>query len=318
MEKPAFKHCYPQPQQSNELVGTSSVLNEGQKAPDLLRHLSRASAFTPPSTETKGHHPDPKQGARLVSPSRPAWSSPKTADSPPAPLDFQAAEEGPATKWPPGPDWDNGSKVQAPVLGSGDSPPKEPTEDASLRWKAALPQRHLPAKMKWVPSVKDDSLPKSSVPLAGQRVFQRWQSFPSQGSSSSEPEAPSGQGKPSLRISESCLQVTPPPFPREEDDDEVFFKEMQPPATGAVSQHALPAPTPLPALSLSTAAHSREEFPPPPPATLEVDQPPAEKLTTLGDEGFAPRSGMPMVSPPVYACISIKSAETAVSIRGIP
>ncbi|KAJ6657500.1 hypothetical protein lerEdw1_002435, partial [Lerista edwardsae] len=297
MEKPALKYCYPQPQQSNEHVNTSSVLSEGQKAPDLLRHLSRASAFTPPSTETKGHRPDSKQGTRLISPSRPAWSSPNAAESPPAPLDYQSAEEGPTTKWQPGPDRDNSSKAQALVLGSGDSPPKEPTEDASSRWKAALPQRHLPAKMKWTPSVKDDSLPKSSGSLSGQKVFQRWQSFPSQSSSSSEPEGLSGQGKPSLRISESCLQMTPPPFPREEDDDDVFFNEMQPQVAGTVSQHALPAPAPLPPLSLGTVANSREEFPPSPPpppppprATVEVDQPPAEKSTRLGDEGFAPRN----------------------------
>ncbi|XP_053111522.1 protein Shroom3 isoform X2 [Hemicordylus capensis] len=287
MEKPAFTHYYPHPRHSNERVSSLSVLNESQKAPDLLRHLSRTSAFAPPSTDLKAHHHDSKQGTRLITPSQSGWSSSNAANSTLAPSDSQAPGEGLVTRWQ---SRSNSSKIQAQDLDGGDCPPKEPTEETIWRWKTTLPQRNLPPKMKWVHSVKDDSLPKSSMSpqTSGQKVFQRWQSLPSQGSSSSEPETTPGQGRLSLRISESYLQMTPPPFQREEDDDDVFFKETQPCTADAAPEHSLP-PLPPP-LSPSAVENTREEFPPPPPVTLEVDQLADNKLTNPGEEESAARN----------------------------
>ncbi|XP_063271420.1 protein Shroom3 isoform X4 [Prinia subflava] len=66
------------------------------------------------------------------------------------------------------------------------------------------------------------------------------------------------EGMTQLRISESGLQLTPPPSLQDEDD-EVFVVPSQAP-------FSLPPPSrPLPELSSCTSANGREEFPPPPP-----------------------------------------------------
>ncbi|XP_062991329.1 protein Shroom3 [Elgaria multicarinata webbii] len=284
METSAFTQYHPHLCRSNDSVSNSSVLNESQKAPDLLRHLGRTSAFASPSADTKGHHPDFKLGARHITPSRFGWSN--AANSTPASLDFPVAGEDLITRWQPKlkPDKGNNSNIQPQILESADCPPKEPVEAAAWSWKATLPQRHLPPKIK---CVKDDGLPKSSMPpqTSGQKSFQRWQSLPSQSSSCSEPESASGQGRLSLHISESGLQMSPPLLHRDEDDDDVFFKE--PPAT---SEH-LPPPLPLlPALSPSTVACTMEGFPPPPAPTLEADETAAKKSTNLGEESSVIRN----------------------------
>ncbi|XP_061439339.1 protein Shroom3 isoform X2 [Rhineura floridana] len=288
VEKSAFTHYHPHTRHSSEGVTRSFIL-ERQKAPDLLRHLNRTSAFASPSADMKGHLSESKQGTKYVTPSRFGWFSSNGANSTPASSDLQVAGEVLTTRWQPRPDKDDNRTVQAQVLESSDCLPKEPTEEATWRWKATLPLRHLPPKIKWV---KDDGLSKSSMPFetSGQKAFQRWQSLPSQSSSSSEPEAPSDQGRLSLRISESCLQMSPPLFPREEGDDDVFF---QPCAVDASSEHSpspLPPPPPLPTLSPSAVADTMEELPPPPAGTLEAEEPAGGNSTSLGEEGSSTRN----------------------------
>ncbi|KAH0615778.1 hypothetical protein JD844_026253, partial [Phrynosoma platyrhinos] len=289
-ERSAFRHYHPHPHRGSEGVSSSSALNESQKTPEHPRHLSRTSAFSAPSTETKGHRFDSKQGSRHVTPSRSGWSSPNAVNSISTPADFQVAADGLVPRRQSRSDKDDNSNVQAQILGNTSSPPKEPIEDTSWRWKATVSQRHLPSKLKWI---KDNGMPRSSGPpqAPGQKVFQRWQSFPSQSSSCSEPETPSSQGRLSLRISESCLQMSPPPFHPEEGDDDVFLKEAQPRATGPASENSThPLTPPLPDVGPSPVANPVEEFPPPPASILEANQPAAQNSTSLEEEEPAARN----------------------------
>ncbi|XP_054845816.1 protein Shroom3 [Eublepharis macularius] len=283
MDKPAFARYYPHPRHSSGNVSNASPLSDGLKAPDLLRHLSRTSAFAPLPVDANSHRSDPKQSAMPVLPSKSGQPSTNAANSTPA-----LAREGQETRWQPKFDRDDNSKVQAQVLDNGDCPLKDSAEETAWRWKAALPQRHLPTNAKWVHLVKDDSLPKNSVSpqASGQKVFQRWQSLPSQSSSSSEPETLSGQGRLSLRISESYLQMTPPPFHREEGDDDVFFQETQPHAATTESKRSsplLPPPPLLPVQSSSAMANAMDEFPLSPIA-LEVNAAAMDKAASLREK----------------------------------
>nr|XP_020660896.1 protein Shroom3 [Pogona vitticeps] len=281
-EKSAFTQYQPHPRHSSEGVTGSFVLSENQKAPDFFRHVSRPSAFVSISAGMKGHHPDSRPSTRLITSTRTGWSSPNTANSTLPPSDFQIAGESVVTRCPSRSDQDVNSRTQAQVPENADCLPKEPTEEAPWRHKTPLPQRHLAPKIKWV---KNEGLPKSSTPLqtSGQKGFERWQSLPSQSSSCSEPETPSSQGRLSLHISESCLEMSPPPFHREEGDDEVFFKEAPVHATGPAAEPPLPPPPPSGSPSVIT--NTLEAFPPPP----ATNEPTAHKATNLVDEGSAAR-----------------------------
>ncbi|KAJ7327216.1 hypothetical protein JRQ81_016975 [Phrynocephalus forsythii] len=280
--KSAFSQYQPRPRHSSEGVTGSSGLNENQKAPDFFRHVSRASAFVSLSAGMKGHLPDSRPSTRLVTPSRTGWSSPNAANSTFSPSDFQVAGESVVARCPSRSDKDGNGRPQAPVPEHALCLPKEPSEEAPWRPKATVPQRHLAPKIKWV---RSDGLAKSSPPpqTSGQKGFQRWQSLPSQSSSCSEPETPSGQGRFSLRISESCLEMSPPPCHREDGDDDVFFKEALVHATGPVAEHPLPPPPP--SRCPGVVASSLEVLPPLP----ATDEPTVHKPTSLGDEGSAAR-----------------------------
>ncbi|KAL8206658.1 UNVERIFIED_CONTAM: hypothetical protein K2H54_017287 [Gekko kuhli] len=295
-EKTAFARYYPHPQHSSGSVSNAPPLNDGPKAPDLLKPPSRMSAFAPLPVDTNSPRSDPKQSSRLVVPSRPSRPSTGSAGNhAPALVDSQAAGEGHEVRWPPRLDRDDSSKAQAQVLDNGSGPLRDSAEENPCRWKAAVPQRHPPTNAKWVHSVKDDSIPKNaaSPQASGQKAFQRWQSLPSQSSSSSEPETLSGQGRLSLRISESYLQMTPPPFHREEDDDDVFLQEAGPPAAITESKRLsplLPPPPPLPIWSSSTTASSADGFPPSSAAILELDESATDKAARLGGKGSPERN----------------------------
>uniref|UniRef100_A0A8C5X678 Shroom family member 3 n=1 Tax=Malurus cyaneus samueli TaxID=2593467 RepID=A0A8C5X678_9PASS len=156
----------------------------------------------------------------------------------------------------------NGSTQAQPVDAVQDRSPETPTEEMMWRRKAGLLHRSLPPKAAWAHSVKDSAYGRAvpSPPAAGPKPSQRWQSLPTQSSTSSDPETPSSQGMTQLRISESALQLTPPPSLQDEEDDEVFVTPSQP-------SFSPPAPArPLPELSSCTSANGTEEFPPPPPA----------------------------------------------------
>uniref|UniRef100_A0A8C3L0X2 Shroom family member 3 n=1 Tax=Chrysolophus pictus TaxID=9089 RepID=A0A8C3L0X2_CHRPC len=87
-----------------------------------------------------------------------------------------------------------------------------------------------------------------------------------------------------LRISESCLQLTPPPLLQDDEDDEVFLMPFQPAVTAPAFSPPLP-PHPLPELSSCTSANGTEEFPPPPPPTaLEEYGAAGDKSTKLTED----------------------------------
>ncbi|KAF7252240.1 Protein Shroom3 [Varanus komodoensis] len=283
----AFTQYHPHPRPSGEGVGSSSVLSESQKALDRLRHISRTSASVSPSADAKGHHPDSKRTGRPHTSPRSGWSN--AANATPASLHFLGTAEGLLTKWQPKPDQEGTG--QPHVLEGDDSLPKELTEEASWRWKSAVPQRCLPPKIKWV---KDAGLPKSCTPpqTSGQKVFQQWPNLPSQSSSSSETGTASGPGRFSLRISESCLQESPPLTRREEedDDDDVFFSEPLPRSVGSSSECSPPPLPPPPAPSPGTTASTTEGSPAPPAAAPEAGKPAADQPARPGGESFVIRN----------------------------
>uniref|UniRef100_A0A8C0BIV1 Shroom family member 3 n=1 Tax=Buteo japonicus TaxID=224669 RepID=A0A8C0BIV1_9AVES len=209
-----------------------------------------------------------------LTPSGSDQSSPNTPTQ--TPSDFQSAGDGQALRQhhakrdavPP----EGNGNIQAQCLdGVQDRSPETPAEEMMWRRKAGLLHRSLPPKVVWAHSVKDNSYPRATVspPAAGPKFFQRWQSLPTQSSTSSDPETPPPQGTTHLRISESGLQLTPPPLLQDDEDDEVFFMPAQPGVIASPLSPPLPS-RPLPELSSCTSANGTEEFPPtPPPVALE-------------------------------------------------
>ncbi|OWK55284.1 Protein Shroom3 [Lonchura striata] len=166
----------------------------------------------------------------------------------------------------------SGSTQAQPLDAVQDRSPETPTEEMMWRRKAGLLHRSLPPKVAWAHSAKDSGYARAMVspPAAGPKPSQRWQSLPTQSSTSSDPETPSPQAMTQLRISESGLQLTPPPSLQDEEDDEVFVAPSQPPFSPPPPSH------PLPELSSCTSPNGAEEFPPPPP--------PAEGKGAAGDK----------------------------------
>uniref|UniRef100_A0A674I8R5 Shroom family member 3 n=1 Tax=Terrapene triunguis TaxID=2587831 RepID=A0A674I8R5_9SAUR len=244
-EKPTIPNYRPHPP-GNDLT-SSSTLIESHQASEPPRHISRTQRCVPSPTDFKNHSSEPKQGAR--------------------PLLLNRIPSGPGQSSSSN---DNG---QARPLYRDASSPEDSAEEAIQR-RAMLPQRHFPPKVKWAHSVNDDSFLKGSVSsqVSGQKLFQRWQSLPTQSSTSSDSETPPPSGKISLRISESGLQLTPPPGVPEEGDDEVFIKDLQPGVAGTAFKPSppLPPPPPLPEWSPSAFTGDAEIFPPPPPAAFEA------------------------------------------------
>ncbi|KAG8134304.1 hypothetical protein E2320_007423 [Naja naja] len=274
LEKSAFTQY--RPHHSSENVGSSAPPAERQKVPDILRHHSRTSAFVSPCPEVKEKHSSAKQGFRRVAPSKPSYSSRSSASSTPTLSDFSAAGDNPLTRWPPRADKEDNNKAQSQALESVHPPGKEPAEETTWRSKSTLSQRQPPAKTKWA---REDSHPKSSTSAqtSGQKGFQPWHGIPSKNSSFSEPESLSGQGRFSLRISETYLQMSPPPFGREEDDDDVFIQEAQAHPMGAISEYPPPPESPTDNL---------EEFPSPPPSVaFEEDYPASDSSITREKPG---------------------------------
>lgn len=263
----AFTSYYPHPLRSTEVVAGPATLVENHKLSELSRTDSRTSALLSAPAEARSHYPEQKQGFKPLflnlTPSGPGHSSPDTATQ--APSDFQSTGDSQAprqhhAKREAVPPEGNGSTQAQPLDAVQDRSPETPTEEMVWRRKAGLPHRALPPKAGWAHSAKDGSYARAVVspPAAGPKPSQRWQSLPTQSSTSSDPETPSPQGITQLRISESGLQLTPPPSLQDEDD-EVFVVPSQPP-------FSLPPPSrPLPELSSCTSANGREEFPPPPP-----------------------------------------------------
>ncbi|XP_059699521.1 protein Shroom3 isoform X2 [Haemorhous mexicanus] len=295
-EKMAFTSYYPHPLRSTELVAGPATLVENHKLSELSRPESRTSAFFP--TEARSHHPDQKQGFKPLflnlTPSGPGHSSPDTPAQAPSDLqstgDSQAPRQHHAKREAVPPEGSGSAQAQ-PLDAVQDRSPEAATEEMVWRRKAGLLHRSLPPKAAWAHSAKDNGYTRAmaSPPAAGPKPSQRWQSLPTQSSTSSDPETPSPQAVTQLRISESGLQLTPPPSLQDEEDDEVFVAPFSPPPS-----------RPLPELSSCTSANGTEEFPPPPP--------PAEGNGAAGDKS-------PLL--PEEAGVSFKSFPKALAEREI-
>ncbi|XP_023782865.1 protein Shroom3 isoform X1 [Cyanistes caeruleus] len=263
-EKMAFTSYYPHPLHSPEVVTGPATLVKNHKLSEFSRPDSRTSAFFPAPTEARSHYPEQKQGFKplfLNLTPGPGHSSPNTPAQAPSDLQSTADSQAPRQHHAKGeavPAEGNGSAQAQPLDALQDRSPEAPTEEMMWRRKAGLLHRSLPPKVAWA---KEGSYARAMVspPAAGPKPSQRWQSLPTQSSTSSDPETPSPQGMTQLRISESGLQLTPPPSLQDEEDDEVFVAPPQPPFSPP------PPSRPLPQLSSCTSANGTDEFPPPPP-----------------------------------------------------
>lgn len=301
-EKTAFTRYYPHPHHSSEAVTGSTMLTENHKLSELSRPESRTSAFVPSPTEARSHYPEQKQGFKPLflnlTPSGSGQSSPSTPTQ--TPSDFQSAGDDQALRQHQAkrdaiPPEGNGNIQVQPLDAVQDRSPETPTDEMMWRRKAGLLHRPLPPKVVWAHSVKDNSYPRAMVspPAAGPKFSQRWQSLLTQSSTSSDPETPSPQGTTHLRISESGLQLTPPPLLQDDEDDEVFVMPSQPSVVAPAFSPPLPS-RPLPELSSCTSANGTEEFPPPPPpeefppppppVVLEGNRAAGDKSTRLTEE----------------------------------
>uniref|UniRef100_A0A8C3NG22 Shroom family member 3 n=1 Tax=Geospiza parvula TaxID=87175 RepID=A0A8C3NG22_GEOPR len=274
-EKMAFTSYYPHPLRSTELVTGPATLVENHKLSELSRPDSRTSAFFPAPTEARSHYPEQKQGFKPLflnlTSSGPGRSSPNTPAQAPSDLQSTGDSQAPRqhhAKREAGPPEGSGSAQVQPLDAVQDRSPETATEEMMWRKKAGLLHRSLPPKAAWAHSAKDNGYTRAIVspPGAGPKPSQRWQSLPTQSSTSSDPETPSPQAVTQLRISESGLQLTPPPQLQDEEDDEVFVAPFSPP----------PPSRPLPELGSCTSASGTEEFPPP--------APPAEGNRAGGDK----------------------------------
>ncbi|XP_057285923.1 protein Shroom3 isoform X1 [Pezoporus wallicus] len=291
-EKMAFTTYYPHPHHSSEVVTGSTILNENHKLSELSRPDSRTSAFVSSPTDARSHYPEQKQGFKSLFLNLTHGSGQSSPSTPtPAPSDFQSASDGQALRQhhakrdavPP----EGNGNIQAQSLDAvQDRSSKTPTEEMMWRRKAGLLHRSVPPKAVWAHSVKDNSYLRAMVspPAAGPQLPQRWQSLPTK-SSTSDPETHSPQATTRLRISESGLQLTPPPLLQDDEDDEVFVMPSQPRAIAPpFSPTSLPS-HPLPELSSYTSAKSTEEFPPPPPpVALEGNGASGDKSTSLTED----------------------------------
>ncbi|XP_062430222.1 protein Shroom3 [Rhea pennata] len=291
-EKTSFTSYYPHLQTSSEAGGSSSALTEHHKVSELSRQESRTSACVPSPTEARSHYPEQKQGFKPLFldliPSGSGQSAPNmptqtASDLQTAGDDCQALRQHHAKRDAILPE--GSSSIQAQSLDAvQDRSPETPTEEMMWKRKAGLPHRSLPPKVTWAHSVKDSSFPRAmmSPPVAGPKLSQRWQFLPTQSSTSSDPETPSPHGTNHLRISESCLQLTPPPLPQDDEDDEVFVTPSQPGVVAQPFSSSLPLHPPL---SSCTSANGMEEFPsPPPPAALEGNGAAGDKSARFSEE----------------------------------
>ncbi|XP_071411452.1 protein Shroom3 isoform X1 [Pithys albifrons albifrons] len=274
-ERTAFPSYCPHRPRGSDAGAGSTTLAQNHRLSDLSRPDSRTSAFFPAPTETRSHYPEPKQGFKplFLNLTPPASGQPS-----PAPLDLQTPGEGQAlrqhhAKREALPPEGSGNAQAQPLDAAQDGSPESHTEEAAWRRKAGLGHRALPARAAWAHPGKDSSAPRAGG--SPPKLSQRWQSLPTQSSTSSDPETPSPQGTTPLWISESGLQLTPPPPSlQDEGDDEVFVT----PALSSPSR-------PLPELSSCTSANGTEEFPAPPPAlALEGSGAAADKPPQLLEE----------------------------------
>ncbi|XP_045140285.1 protein Shroom3 [Echinops telfairi] len=250
-----------------------SVPSECPGPQDSQRQANRTSCPRPLPAGMQGHLPDTRMGP--LSSALPATYSSQAAATQQAGNDDGLPGQQPLSPSTPVPtSRSSGLSLTQPASLRGPEPtsPENGIKEG-MRKRASLPQRPPPPRVKWAPTVLEDSLPEESLPpeFVNLKHYKRQPSFPSS-SSTSDPDtpvrAPSTPGRISLRISESALQASPPA--REDYDDEVFVKDLQPTATSSPTFEALlpPPPPPSPPQSLESPLNVLDDFPPPPPQAL--------------------------------------------------
>uniref|UniRef100_H0VPN2 Shroom family member 3 n=1 Tax=Cavia porcellus TaxID=10141 RepID=H0VPN2_CAVPO len=154
-------------------------------------------------------------------------------------------------------------------------------EGGAGMWKwVPRPQQLPPPQKKWASTAQEDSFPEeaSSPEFVNPKHCSKPLSLPSP-CSTTDLDA---LGRISLRVSESGLQATP--RPQEENEDEVFVKDLNLKATSDPTFDALPPPPPP--LSQEAPVDSSDDFPlPPPQAEFEA------LLATEAPEGPSHSSG---------------------------
>ncbi|XP_054450439.1 protein Shroom3 [Pteronotus mesoamericanus] len=262
-------HPIPSPGGSGCKAVGASVPSECPELLDHARQAGRVPLPRPLPAGLQGHLTDAR--AVPLTPGSSALPSPVPSSS-----CVQAAGDQP---YPPAVTHrSNGHSLAQPPSPRGHEPhsPEQGAEEG-------MRKRPPPPRVKWAHAVRENSFPEESpsLELANLKHYKKQQNLPSS-SSTSDPDTPLGvpstPGRISLRISESVLQASPPP--REDYDDEVFMKDLQPHATSSPTFEALPPPPPPPP-SQETLVNSSDDFPPPPPQALCEAQPDSEDYKEL-------------------------------------
>ncbi|XP_006871645.1 PREDICTED: protein Shroom3 [Chrysochloris asiatica] len=259
-EMPLLRH-HPGPRDGvdGRAVGVPSVPSECPGNLDPQRQTNRTPYPRPLSAGMQSHPTDARMGPLTpLSSTLPTTGSSTCCSQAVA---TQQAGRPPLSPCTPAtaPRSNGPSPTQPPSPRGPESTSLENGIGEEMKKKVSLPQRPPPSQVKWAYVVRGDSLPEESLSpeFVNLKHYRKQQSFPSS-SSTSDPSTP---GRISLRISESFSQSLPPP--REEYDDEVFVKDLQPSATSSPTFEALPPP-PAPPQSLDTPVSIVDEFPPPP------------------------------------------------------
>ncbi|XP_019479061.1 PREDICTED: protein Shroom3 [Hipposideros armiger] len=248
----------------------ASVLSERPGPLDHHRQASRTPCPRPLPRGMQGRLTDTR--AVPLTPLTPTLPSPapssycsQAADDQPTRRDGQMGQQPPPPYTPAVTHKSNGHSLAQPP-----SPRGHESNSPERGVEEGMRKRPPPPRVKWAHAVREDSLPEESLlpEFTNLKHYRKQQSLPSS-SSTSDPDMPLGvphtPGRISLRISESALQASPPP--REDCDDDVFVKDLDPSATSSPTFEALPPPPPPPP-SQETLVSSWEDFPPPPPQVL--------------------------------------------------
>nr|XP_036859073.1 protein Shroom3 isoform X3 [Manis javanica] len=273
-EMPWLKH-HPSPRWGSSgcrAVGSAPVPSECPRPLGRQRQARGTPGPRPLPTGTQEHLPDTR--AVPLTPLSWALLSPvpaqATADQQPG-RDSQAEQQALPPSTPAATLRISDHSLAQPLSPRGHElhSPERGIEEET-RKRVPLPQRPPAPRVRWAHTVPEDSAPweSSSPEFTNLKHYGKQQTPPS---SSSTPDGdlppgdPSTPGKISLRGSESALLASPPC--QEDDDDEVFMKDLCPDATSSPTFEALPLPPP-PSPSLETPVSSLDDFPPPPPQAV--------------------------------------------------
>nr|XP_030733777.1 protein Shroom3 isoform X3 [Globicephala melas] len=224
--------------------GGASIPGRGLGPLDPPRQASRTPCPRPLPSGAQGHLPDTRA------------APPSSALPAPGPSSYcsQAAAAQPCT--PAGTPKNGGHWPAQPP-----SPERRKEEGAGTR--------PSPPWVKRAHAVREDSLPEdgASPGCASPKHYPKPEALPSP-SSTSDPDTPLGApgtlGRVSLRISGSAPLASL--LPREDDDDEVFARDLRSTASSGPVCEAPPPP------SWEAPAQNLDRFPPPPPEAVGAEQ----------------------------------------------